>query len=61
MKIRLKSLFATIVALLFLTALISSPVKAQQSKIEIGFNYGFSNFLGDLGGNAGKGLSLIHI
>jgi hypothetical protein len=55
MKTRLKSLFATIVALLFLTVLLSGPVKAQQSKIELGFNYGFSNFLGDLGGNAGKG------
>jgi hypothetical protein len=59
MKTRLKSLLATIVALLFLTALLSSPVKAQQSKIEFGFNYGFSNFLGDLGGNAGKGKTFL--
>ena len=42
-----------------MTAFISSPVKAQQSKIEIGFNYGFSNFLGDLGGNAGKGKTFL--
>jgi hypothetical protein len=41
--------------MLLLTTILCSPAQAQQSKFEIGFNYGFSNFLGDLGGNAGKG------
>jgi len=33
--------------------------QAQQSKFEYGFTYGPSNFLGDLGGNAGKGRTFI--
>lgn len=33
--------------------------KAQQSRFEYGFTYGPSNFLGDLGGNAGKGATFL--
>ena len=35
-----------------------SSVNAQ-SRLEVGFVYGASNFLGDLGGNAGKGGSFL--
>jgi hypothetical protein len=59
MKTRLNSLIATKCAILLFIAFLSSSVKAQQSKIEIGVNYGVSNFLGDLGGNAGKGKTFL--
>ncbi len=59
MKTRPISLFKAICATLILLSLQTIQVKAQQSKLEVGFNYGFSNFLGDLGGNAGKGKTFL--
>lgn len=38
-----------------ITILLQSSTLEAQSKFEYGFTYGPSNFLGDLGGNAGKG------
>ena len=59
MKTRPISLLKAICATLILLSLQTIEVKAQQSKLEVGFNYGFSNFLGDLGGNAGKGKTFL--
>jgi hypothetical protein len=47
--------------LFIFNAILFSPkgTRAQQSKFELGFTYGPSNFLGDLGGNAGKGAGFL--
>jgi hypothetical protein len=37
----------------------TGSTKAQESKFEYGFTYGPSNFLGDLGGNSGKGAAFL--
>jgi hypothetical protein len=58
MKTRLNSLVAFICVILLLST-SSGSVHAQQSRFEFGFNYGFSNFLGDLGGNPGKGKTFL--
>lgn len=48
---RFKSLSVTIVLLI----IMQHKTFAQLPKMEFGVTYGLSNFLGDLGGNAGKG------
>lgn len=57
MKTNLHKL-CSLLALLALTFVLQTA-QAQQSKIEYGFSYGPSNFLGDLGGNAGKGRTFL--
>lgn len=52
---RLNKAFFAILVLLS----IQSNTKAQTSRFEIGFEYGISNFLGDLGGNQGKGRTFL--
>jgi len=51
-------MLCSLLALLALTFVLQTA-QAQQSKIEYGFSYGPSNFLGDLGGNAGKGRTFL--
>jgi hypothetical protein len=58
MKTRLNSLVAFVCVFLLLST-SSGSAHAQQSRLEFGFNYGFSNFLGDLGGNPGKGKTFL--
>ena len=50
-------LYATrkIVLIILISTTIHLSASAQLPKLEFGVTYGLSNFLGDLGGNAGKG------
>ncbi len=59
MKTRLHSLKRFICTISLLSILFNGPATAQHSSFELGFKYGFSNFLGDLGGNPGKGKTFI--
>lgn len=58
MKNGLKRLLKATCALLMLSSL-HLKTQAQYSRFELGFELGFSNFLGDLGGNAGKGQTFL--
>ncbi|MFN6375117.1 MAG: DUF6089 family protein [Chitinophagia bacterium] len=59
----MKTKFYRLCRLLFIFSvtllIITGETKAQQSRFEYGFTYGPSNFLGDLGGNAGKGATFL--
>lgn len=59
MKTRLHSLCRMILILSAIILLSPGNIRAQQSRLEYGFTYGPSNFLGDLGGNAGKGATFL--
>ena len=55
MKAILHSLCRTLFLIAFIVVIDKGSTKAQESRFEYGFTYGPSNFLGDLGGNSGKG------
>lgn len=55
MKAILHSLCRTLCLIALIVVTDTGNSRAQQSKFEFGFTYGPSNFLGDLGGNGGKG------
>ena len=55
MKAILHSLCRTLFLIAFIVVIDTGSTKAQESRFEYGFTYGPSNFLGDLGGNSGKG------
>lgn len=59
MKATLHSLCRTLCLIALIVVFDSGITKAQQSKFEYGFTYGPSNFLGDLGGNGGKGAAFL--
>lgn len=59
MKTRLHSLCRMILILCAIILLSNGNTTAQESRLEYGFTYGPSNFLGDLGGNAGKGATFL--
>lgn len=59
MKTRLHSLCRMLLIFCAIILLLTENTKAQQSRLEYGFTYGPSNFLGDLGGNAGKGAAFL--
>lgn len=59
MKTRLHSLCRMILILCVVILLSNGNTTAQESRLEYGFTYGPSNFLGDLGGNAGKGATFL--
>lgn len=58
MKNGLKRLVKASCAIMILSAL-QLNTQAQYSRFELGFELGFSNFLGDLGGNSGKGRTFL--
>lgn len=55
MKTKLNSLCRHFIAVIAIIFIGFTQTKAQYSKFEFGATIGPSNFLGDLGGNAGKG------
>jgi len=55
MKAFLHSLCRALCFIALIVFIDNSNAWAQQSRFEYGFTYGPSNFLGDLGGNSGKG------
>lgn len=59
MKTRLHSLCRMLLILSAIILLNTETTKAQLSRLEYGLTYGPSNFLGDLGGNAGKGAAFL--
>lgn len=58
MKTGLNRLYKAFFAITIL-CLLQSSSQAQYSRFELGFEFGFSNFLGDLGGNPGKGRTFL--